>query len=96
VFLQNLVSYAEFHPQQSQTAASTLARPLLHEEIMGNGIPPAESRPRHQEWVQASIRYLKAKQRLEALRRNDPAYVDAVSECRKAKEAYEIILGQLI
>lgn len=62
---------------------------------MGSGVPSAESHPRHQDWVHAGIRYLKAKLRLEKLKQSDRAYLDTLSECMKAKEAYKTAVAQL-
>ena len=56
-------------------------------------IPPDENHPRYHDWLQASIRHLKAKQKLEATSQIDPDYAAAHSEWLAAQTAYEAIVA---
>jgi hypothetical protein len=63
---------------------------------MRNGcIPPAENHPLYQDWLQASIRHLKTKQRLEGMSHGDPHYAAAYLEGLAAQKAYEAIVEKV-
>ena len=64
---------------------------------MGNGrIPPDENHSRYNDWLQASIRNLKAAQRLKTMSQSDPDYAAAHAEWLAAQTAYEAIVAQVI
>jgi hypothetical protein len=58
-------------------------------------IPPDEKHPRYHDWLQASIRHLKAKRKLETMSQIDPDYAAAHSEWLAAKTAYEAIVAAI-
>jgi hypothetical protein len=58
-------------------------------------IPPDENHPRYRDWLQASIRHLKAKQKLEAMSPSDPDYAAAHSEWQEAQAAYDAIVASI-
>ena len=57
---------------------------------MRNGrIPPNESHPHYHDWLQASIRHLKAARRLRSMSQSDPEYAATLSEWQEAEAEYE-------
>jgi hypothetical protein len=56
-------------------------------------IPPDENHPRYLDWLQASIRHLKAAEKLKTMSQSDPDYAAAFSEWQEAQAAYEAMVA---
>ena len=58
-------------------------------------IPPDKDHPLYNEWLRASVRHLKTKQRLEGMSPDDPHYAAAYLECLGADKAYETMVAKI-